>query len=352
MAWARQRTIRTALIILLLVATLGTQVRVQQLRSSSRVRDYIYLVPDLRALKVMSLGFRSLVADILWLRAIQYFGGWYSQMKKQPQGFIHLINAVVYLDPRFVQAYSFGAFCIAEGLENYDAAVDLLVRGAESNSDQPQAWRLMFDAGFIRFYNQQMNEEAKELILRASEMPGADEFTKRTAAYIDSVSGRRDIARERYQHMYDTAETDLIRELAERHLIRIERDEHFEILKEALEQFKKKIGRPPSELSELAQRGIIPAIPKDPGGSFYVYVPSLDVVTLQELVDSTREKIIGGIQFAASNFEQHLGRKPADLQELASQGFLGADFLTDPGGLRIDFDPESYSVTFSATPEL
>ncbi|HNT35246.1 MAG TPA: hypothetical protein PKH07_09640 [bacterium] len=350
MAWARKKVVRSVLVCLLLLATLGTQIGVQQLRSTQRVRDYIYLVPDLKALKVISLSFRSLVADMLWLRAIQYFGGWYSQMKKQPMGFIHLINAVVYLDPRFVQAYSFGAFCIAEGLDDYDAAVELLVRGAETNSENPQAWRLMFDAGFIRFYNQKRNEEAKELIDRASQMPGADEFTKRTAAYIDSVSGRRDIARERYRAMYETAETELIRDLALKHLIRIERDEHTEILKSAVEEFKRKMERKPRDLKELVEKGFLKAIPSDPGGSQYVYVAKSDVVLLKEVLDIARDTLAAAIKTQAIAFEEARGRKPLSLQELIDERFVGAD-LTDPAGMHIELDLESYSIIFSETPE-
>jgi len=152
----RRKIPRIIVCILLFGAMVFGQRHVQKLKMDQRyIQDSIYLVPSLPALKVMSLSFRSLVADMLWLRSIQYFGGWYSQMKKQPEGFIHLLNAIVYLDPRFIGAYKFGAFGISEGLEDFDSAVDLLVRGAERNKEAPEAWRLMFDAGFIRFYNQE-----------------------------------------------------------------------------------------------------------------------------------------------------------------------------------------------------
>lgn len=346
----RRKIVRAVVIVVFLTATLVSQIWVQRLHSKEVVRDYIFLIPSLPALKVMSLEYRSLVADALWLRAIQYFGGWYSQMHKQPKGFINLIDAVVYLDPKFLGAYSFGSFCIVEGLENYDAAVDLLKRGAENNRDNPEAWRLMFDAGFIRFYHQKDNEQAKELLLKASQMPGADSFVERTIAYIDSVSGRRAIAIQRYKKMYEEAESDLVRRLAKKHLVRIAREEHIEQLDAAIEQYRAKEGRNPESLLELVQKGYVVAIPEDPGESKYVYLPAADRVTLQESIDSIREEITRSVKALVSKFEEQEGRKPTSLLDLQEKEYLRVG-LEGPEGEVVTWDPESEEVVFSTTGE-
>lgn len=347
----KKKSIKILIVLLLFGSMLVTQIRVQQLRSGERVRDRIFLVPSIPALKVMSLGFKSLVADILWLRSIQYFGGWYSQMNKQPQGFIHLMDAIVALDPRFISAYEFGSFGISEGLGNFDAAVDLLVRGAEMNKDNPEAWRLMYDAGFIRFYNQQMYDEAKELISRASKMPSADPFVERTIAYIDSVAGRLGLAKAKYLQIYqDPDNTDAVKQIAYKHLLRIDRQERTEKLRQVIDLFEKETGARPDDMQELVSKGYLSEYPTDMEGSQFFYVPEKDRIITMGQVEFHRQEIRNYLKQQISIFEMQFDRLPENLDEIRKQRLLPEE-PEDLLNATIEFDPESNDIIFSATGE-
>src|SRR3989304_8493189 len=59
------------------------------------------------ALKRLSLGYKELLADIYWMRALQYFGG--RRFKEENPGFLyHYFDILTDFDPMFVNAYRFG----------------------------------------------------------------------------------------------------------------------------------------------------------------------------------------------------------------------------------------------------
>jgi len=346
-----QRLKIAVITLILFCLVLTAQVQVEKMRAHERVRDYIYLVPNLKALKVISMEFRSLMADLLWIRSIQYFGGWYSQMGKQPKGFIHLIDAITYLDPGFIGAYQFGSFGIAEGLGNYGAAVDLLVRGAEANPDHEEAWRLMYDAGFIRFYNEKKNDEAKELMMRAAQFPNAQDFVERTTFYIDSVSGRRELAIQKYGNLHKTSENEAVKAIAWNHLVRLYREVMVEQLTAVVERFKTTEGRKPENLKELVARGYLKEIPADPGESYYVYLPVTDVVSVQEKLIEGRKSLLGVLKNDVNHFRKMKGRLPESLEELFEGRDIPPEDIADPGGGTLKYDPETGDITIVEKPE-
>jgi tetratricopeptide (TPR) repeat protein len=155
------------LFLLFVAAFLAVQNSVVKYRQNQRVEEKILLVTgNPKVAKITALGFDNLLADLDWIRAIQFFGGNFTTLHnpKKRDGFMLLLNTLVTLDERFVSAWKFGGFAINESVKDATAAVEFLARGAEIN---PNAWELSFDAGFISYYQLGNTSEAKKYFERA-----------------------------------------------------------------------------------------------------------------------------------------------------------------------------------------
>jgi hypothetical protein len=106
-------------------------------------------------------GFENVMADVYWLRTVQYFGGQRAfSTQKRFDLLVPLVNITIALDPRLEIAYRYGATFLAEawpiGAGNPEAAIALLRRGVANN---PRNWKLRQDLGL--FYLFFMNDPAR-----------------------------------------------------------------------------------------------------------------------------------------------------------------------------------------------
>lgn len=137
-------------------------------RAGRRIEEKILMLSNRPEItKILAMGHDASVADILWIRAIQYFGGNFSSLDKPEKkpGMVNLFRNMTALDPHFAAAYQFGGFVMNESIKDPDLAVSFLLEGAEYN---PRSWRLPFDAGFIAFYQLQDYDTAKRLFTRCA----------------------------------------------------------------------------------------------------------------------------------------------------------------------------------------
>lgn len=161
---------QTWIFAFLLVVFCLTFVQVQSVivedRRGRRVEEKILMLSDRpEVTKILAMGHDSTLADLLWIRAIQYFGGNFSTLnrpEKKP-GMVNLFRIMTALDPHFASAYQFGGFVMNESIKDANLAVSFLLEGADNN---PNAWRLRFDAGFIAFYQLQDYDTAKRLFVQ------------------------------------------------------------------------------------------------------------------------------------------------------------------------------------------
>jgi hypothetical protein len=144
--------VRTVLLALIVAAGLASAIAMQSARDrwfpevASPV-DEIYFSSG-EALGRMALSYKSLLADVYWIRAVQYFGGTRLDMKngvmpapgsgRSSYDLLYpLLDVTTTLDPSFNIAYRFGATFLAEGYPNGpgrpDQAVALLDKGFANN---------------------------------------------------------------------------------------------------------------------------------------------------------------------------------------------------------------------------
>ena len=143
------------------------------------------LVRSPKLLKLATLEYATLAADIYWTRAVQYYGGKRLGEDSNLESLWPLLDAATTLDPNLLPAYRFGATFLGEpaprGAGRPDLAIELLQRGMKEN---PDYWRLDQDLGNIYYLELKDYSNAGQAYLNGSTKPGAAAWMKIMAARL------------------------------------------------------------------------------------------------------------------------------------------------------------------------
>lgn len=252
------------------------QQRVDRRLGEWRAQHEVLYVWSGEHLELMSDGFRDLVADLYWLRTVQYFG---SQRvfdeDKRYELLRPLVEITTTVDPRMEIAYRYGATFLAEpwpmGAAQPEAAVELLRKGVERN---PRSWRLRQDLALFHLFFIKDPQTASRILLDASREPDAPPYFGALAAAVLARGGERAAARELWSRIRDQAEPGPMRDNASINLGILIALDAVDAFNAASESFQRQAGRPPSSLEELRASGLIRGSLVDPGGTPYAYDPA------------------------------------------------------------------------------
>jgi hypothetical protein len=190
--------------------------RVNAFRFRPYLHESLYL-PSGKFIKEVSLGYRQLAADLVWLSAVQYYGG-FRKGDHDLRYFQGLIDLVTTLDPNFVFAYVFGAIVVSEDLGAFNEGADMLKCGMAAN---PTAWELPFEIGFLSYVNHVDNTLAARYFDLASRMPEAPESTERFAAFVYAKAGDDATSVRLWEAYKESTDNPILRELADRYIEKI-----------------------------------------------------------------------------------------------------------------------------------
>jgi tetratricopeptide (TPR) repeat protein len=190
------------LLVILVPATHLSHLLLNDLYSNKDIKiDEKFNLPSPEITKVASIGYDNFVADILWLQLIQYFGRTTDVDIILPELY-SLINNIITLDPKFIDAYIFGAYALVDNKE-FNKAVDILEKGSENNPDE---WYLPYQLGFMYYIYLKNKATAAHYLDKASERKGAPVFLKKLAATLYTDAGSDiDIKTQLWQSVYDKA---------------------------------------------------------------------------------------------------------------------------------------------------
>ena len=142
-----------------------------------QTEEVLYL-PNGRALQFISFGYRNALAQLLWFNTISYFGKHYRQDQNY-RWLAHMCRLVNDLNPLAEHVYLFCSAMLSWEAGAPQAAVTLLSRGIEM---QPANWYLYYLRGFTYMLFLKDAARAKEDLVAASKLPGAEPFVARIAA--------------------------------------------------------------------------------------------------------------------------------------------------------------------------
>ncbi len=206
------------LAFLALAFMVGAGKSVEGIGEEKRRSEIMYL-PSSDGMKVVSLGYRNLAADLLWFKTVQYYGG-YRLGENTLDLFRHLAEVITDLDPQFTFAYRLCALILAEDMGEFEEGVKILKKGIENN---PQNWWLCFEMGFLYYISGRDYGEAERYFELASRMPGANERATRFAASAAAKGGDIETSIEMWKKLAETSEDPFMNELAGRYIEKLEK---------------------------------------------------------------------------------------------------------------------------------
>lgn len=269
-----------------------------------------------KILKILSLEFDGVAADLLFLKAMTFIGETqerntipkikYSELI----WFSELLKAATDLDPYFYDLYYFGTAHLTwneytgksrfptweeyHSAKNKSLFVDFLGHGNESsitntgnlllrddylllqNIDlldkgsfyRPWDSTLPYYNGFIHFYFFDENEKASEYLMKASRLQKDSSFLASLAARLAYEGNKTENA---VVFLSQILEVTTDKNLKEMYSVRLKALRRILFLENGVAAFKKKFGRMPSSLQDLLTYDVISNLPKDPyGGKFYL----------------------------------------------------------------------------------
>lgn len=234
------------------------------------------------AAQKLALGFKNLVADAYWIRAVVYYGGrLHDNRNAAPDAvaknfdlLFPLLDLVTTLDPHFRIAYRFGAIFLTESYPNGpgrpDQAIDLLQRGIERDAGR---WEYFHDIGFVYYWWLHDYTKAAQWWVRGAERPGAAEWLKPLAATTLAAGGNRQTSRQLWSELAKS-DTEYVRAQAERRLLQLDAMDAIDALTTAVQRFIEREHRAPRSWNELAQVERLPRMPVDPAGVAFSLDPS------------------------------------------------------------------------------
>jgi len=144
-------------------------------------------LPNGEAVRVASAGHATSVADLYWLKLVQYVGTPGEEARHWPQ-LEPLADLVVTVDPLFGYAYEASGVVLAS-TGRYESSNAILERGM---SQVPGRWQLPFFAGFNHWSALGDLDRGAELVLRASKIRGSPRYLPDLAARLFSSAGSLD----------------------------------------------------------------------------------------------------------------------------------------------------------------
>jgi len=271
---------RRYLFLLLLPLVPLSQGRIEASFGRFRAQHEVLYLWSADEVRTLSRGFEDLMADLYWLRTVQYYGREKVAKDASYELLLPLTNITTTLDPRFEIAYRYGAIFLSErpphGAGNPEAGIKLLEKGITWN---PHSWRLRWDLGALEFFSLKDAKRAAETLVEAARVPGAPYWLETLAGSMLIQGGERQTARLIWSRMYEQNEGSM-KANALQQLRRLEALDRAERIEKIVAGFASKAGRKPRSLQELQQAGLLREAPVDPTGVSFDYDPETGAVTI------------------------------------------------------------------------
>ncbi len=265
----RVQTSYALLLAALLTASTMLVRRIDRVRDDEPLQEVLY-IPSPKVVKRMSLGYSGVLADIYWTRVVQYFGEKHKAKSKHYVILAPLLEMTTTLDPKLLPAYEFGSVFLAqkppEGAGDPKAAARLVEKGIQEN---PQAWRLYYDLGYIYWLELNDHAKAADAFERGSKIPGTPTWMRIMAAALAGHAGETETAIYMWTNILNSTNDKSLQANAINRLRCLRVDSEVKILQDRVDEFTKEKGHLPSGWQELISAGMLRRVPVDPKDNPY-----------------------------------------------------------------------------------
>jgi hypothetical protein len=224
-----------------------------------------------KLLKVMSLEYAPLMADLYWTRVVQYYGDKAVRHDANFELLWPLLDVATTLDPNLLVAYRFGSMFLSEsapsGAGRPDLAIQLIQRGIQAN---PEYWRFYEDLGFIYYFELHDYGKASAAFLEGSKNPQSMPWMKVLAAKVSEEGDNSETSEFLWSEIYTSTTDPQMKENAATHLQLLKADADCKAIDGLSSDFEKRNSKRPTSIQELVSAGMLKGAPADPLGYAYV----------------------------------------------------------------------------------
>jgi hypothetical protein len=275
-----------ALLAILFAAVVGLAHFEERVRQESLPDDAaadILYVQSPTFLTRAALSYDALVADIYWIRAVQYYGRT-KVAKDEHKNYsllYPLLDLTTSVDPYFNIAYRFGAIFLSErypaGAGRPDLAIALLEKGLRA---QPAEWHFAEDIGFVHYWSSQDYITAAHWFSRAAAMPNAPNWLKPLAAVTLAQGGSRDTSRRLWTEIMRNADAKWLQVQGAYRLQQLDAMDGAELMERVVMQYRARTGTWPRTWYDVIRANLLRGIPVDPTGFPFHLDPATGRVTV------------------------------------------------------------------------
>ena len=265
-----EKDFSTIFLVVLLILSCGIfmslKVKTDNISRKKIPGSSIIYIPSGQYLKFATFGNSSLLADLIYVWAIQYYSDY--TIPDMYEYLDHIFSIINELDPSYLDPYDIGAVIAAYEAEDLDLALKILDRGLEKN---PEQWLFPYMAAHYAQMIKKDHKLAQEYYKKAMNIEEVPPIVERL--YANAIFKSMDYKRalQTWLEIYKTAKDERIKKIASNHIYNITATIDIQKINEAIEKFKESYGRNPMELSQLVRAGFLDSLPKDLDGKEYIY---------------------------------------------------------------------------------
>ncbi len=280
------RALRARVRVLAILGTLmglliALQVYLAPWRDMEKKLQQLLFLPNGKYLKLASLGYRELVADLLWLQAIQVMGE-KTVSEENGRWLYSALDVITTLDQQFVRAYEAGSLALTTLVVLPEESNQLLKKGIQHN---PLEWKLPFLLGINYYYELADDAAAAEQLLLASRIPGAPAMLGTLAANLFVSARSPQQAADILAAMYQNTTDDQAKRLLEVRLRLVVTERDLQLLEQAIHQYRSLNGHLPASLDDLVRQNLLKTLPIEPSGGRYLYDSNTGRVSSSEAAE-------------------------------------------------------------------
>jgi tetratricopeptide (TPR) repeat protein len=232
--------------------------------------SFLYL-PSGKFLKGAALGYDEMLGDLLWIKAVGYFGG-HVNTDRNYVWLAHLLDVVTTLDSLYQYPYEFGGIVLVAEAGEVDESIALFKKGMENvPKDNPRYWYFPFFLAYDYMYHKNDYLTAAHYLEQAIQFPQSPSYLPRLVARLYANADSPEVAVSFLQEMIKSTEKQGLDDRLTKRLHQVIHQANMKRLKQGLDAFYLKFQKYPESIEDLVATGIIPGIPVDPrGGGYFI----------------------------------------------------------------------------------
>lgn len=235
------------------------------------------ILPKGKTIKAASFGYSEVVADMLYLWAIQFYSDY--TVRNSGRFLENIFNLITDISPKFKDPYMTGAVIMVLEKGKVKMGIRLLQKAAKNIKKE---WIFDFDSGYYASHYLRDYKLAEKYFLKASKIENSPKFIKRMLYHQVYMENNLAKAWKLWNEVKKNAESPIEIDSANKHIYQIKFEIDRKNFENAIKKYKKLYLYFPKTLEILKTKGFLKYIPLDYKGNSYLYNNRSGVVRARE----------------------------------------------------------------------